>query len=241
MVEMAQREAVFSVEEAHSMSRPPDLLLEERLWAQGYRRIAGLDEVGRGAWAGPVVAAAVILPPNRPGLLQELAGVRDSKLLTPQQREAWYPRIGACALDYAVGWASAREIDEQGIAPATRLAMARALHSLSLAPDYLVIDALRLGDIPIPQHATPKADRLHLSVSAASIIAKVHRDHWMADLNERLPGYGFARHKGYGTASHLAALRELGASAEHRMSFGPLKLLIAGLLADPAKEPEGHD
>jgi ribonuclease HII len=211
------------------MSHPPDLSLEQRLWAQGYRRIAGLDEVGRGAWAGPVVAAAVILPPDRPSLLEDLTGVCDSKLLTPKQRESCYPRITASALAFAVGSASVEEIDQQGIVPATRLAMARALRILPLVPDYLLIDAVCLADVPIPQFATPKADMLHLSVSAASIIAKVHRDHWMAAMDGQFPGYGFGQHKGYGTAAHLAALRQLGASAQHRLSFGPLRLLAAGL------------
>jgi ribonuclease HII len=214
------------------MSHPPDLSLEQRLWAQGYRRIAGLDEVGRGAWAGPVVAAAVILPTDRPGLLEDLAGVCDSKLLTPKQRESCYPRITACALAFAIGSASAEEIDQQGIVPATRLAMSRALCTLPLVPDYLLIDAVRLADVPIPQYAAPKADMLHLSVSAASIIAKVHRDHWMAALDEQFPGYGFGQHKGYGTAAHLAALRQSGASAQHRLSFAPLRLLAAGQVED---------
>lgn len=224
------------------MSQPPDLILEARLWAQGYRRIAGLDEVGRGAWAGPVVAAAVILPPDQPSLLGELAGVRDSKLLTPQRRETLYPQIAACALAYAVGSASAQEIDQEGIVPATRLAMMRALSSLRLSPDYLIVDAVRLAGVDLPQQATPKADLLHLSVSAASIIAKVYRDHWMVELDEEFPGYGMDRHKGYGTTAHLAALQQCGPCQQHRMSFAPLRRLASGRpVEDPAREPGGDD
>jgi ribonuclease HII len=216
------------------MSHPPDLSLEERLWAQDYRRVAGLDEVGRGAWAGPVVAAAVILPPDRPGLIQDLAGVRDSKLLSPRQRQACYAQITACAIAYALGSASAEEIDQQGIVFATRLAMMRAVRALPLVPDYLLIDALRLTEIATPQFSTPKADLLHLSVSAASIVAKVRRDGWMVTLDGQFPGYGFAKHKGYGTVRHLAALHQLGASMQHRMSFAPLQALAAGAATSDA-------
>jgi len=209
------------------MSHQPDLALEEGLWARGYCYIAGLDEVGRGAWAGPVVAAAVILPHDQPSLIRDLAGVRDSKLLSPRQREDCYDRIVACASAYAVGSASAREIDQVGIVAATRVAMTRAVRALARPPDYLVIDALRITDLAVPQYAAPKADRLHLSVSAASIIAKVERDHWMVELDRQFPGYGLSRHKGYGTAAHLASLTMLGASAEHRMSFAPLRAMGA--------------
>jgi len=201
----------------------PGLAEERRLWAQGYMRIAGLDEAGRGAWAGPVVAGAVILPPALPELAQLLAPVRDSKLLTPHRREICYDLITAHALAYGAGFVSAEEIDRIGILPATRQAMCLALESLSASPDYLLIDALRLPQVSLPQMGIIKGDRDHLSIAAASIVAKVTRDRWMRALDERLPGYGLSRHKGYGTREHLAALRALGPSAEHRHTFAPIR------------------
>ena len=207
------------------MSDQPTLAMEQGLWARSYARVAGIDEAGRGAWAGPVVAAAVILPPGRDDLPRLLAPVRDSKLLRPRVREVCYDLIAANALAWAVGSATSGEIDRLGIMPATRLAMCRAVGALPLPPDYLLIDAVRLGELPIPQAARPKADLLFLSVSAASIVAKVSRDRWMADLCGRDGDYGFARHKGYGTRDHLDALRRLGPACHHRMSFAPLRTL----------------
>lgn len=205
------------------MSHPPDLAEERGLWAQGTMRVAGLDEAGRGAWAGPVVAAAVILPPGLSDLAQLLAPVRDSKLLTPRRRELCYDLITTHALAYGAGFVSAEEIDRIGILPATRQAMLLALESLPVPPDFLLIDALRLPQAPLPQRAFIKGDRDHLSIAAASIVAKVTRDRWMRALDERLPGYGLSRHKGYGTPEHLAALRALGPSAEHRHTFAPVR------------------
>lgn len=189
---------------------------------QGYALVAGIDEAGRGAWAGPVVAAAMILPGNatrKPAL----RGVRDSKLLTPLQREALFDRIQDAALAVGVGMASHNEIDDIGIVPATRLAMRRAVEALAAAPDALLIDALRLPDVPLPQRVLFHADTLCLSVAAASIVAKVTRDRLMADLDAQFPGYGFARHKGYGTQLHRHALTQLGPSAIHRISFRPVQ------------------
>ncbi len=207
------------------MSRQPDLAQECALWQQGYERIAGLDEAGRGAWAGPVVAAAVILPARRPDLAELLAPVRDSKLLTPSRRATCYDLIIAHAVDHGVGMVCAEEIDRLGIVPATREAMRRALAALSAPPDYLLIDALSLPESPCPQRAIIKGDRDHLSIAAASIIAKVTRDRWMASLDAAWPGYGLARHKGYGTRAHLEALRARGSTPQHRHTFAPIRAL----------------
>lgn len=207
------------------MSDQPTLSMEQALWARSFARVAGIDEAGRGAWAGPVVAAAVILPPGQSDIVDLLAHVRDSKQLTPRAREACYDVIAAHALAYAVGSATCGEIDRRGILPATRLAMRRAVEGLALPPDYLLIDAVRLGDLPIPQDSRPKADRTILSVAAASIVAKVSRDRWMASLDEQNGGYGFAQHKGYGTRAHQQALLCLGPTCHHRASFAPLRTL----------------
>jgi len=203
----------------------PSLDYETPRWAAGYRRVAGLDEVGRGAWAGPVVAAAVVLPPGDCPLLERLRGVRDSKQLTPKQREALSLVIRDCAVAVGVGAVPPDEIDLLGIVPATRRAMALALAAISPPADYLLIDHLRLVEVSLPQYSLPKGDALVLSIAAASIVAKVSRDQMMIELDERLPGYGFARHKGYGTAEHQAALAALGPSPAHRLSFEPLRIL----------------
>ncbi len=203
----------------------PTLEAEMRFWTQELRRVAGLDEAGRGAWAGPVVAAAVILPfGDQVGNMLE--GVRDSKQLLPEVRERLALRIFEVALAVGVGHSEQDEIDTLGIVPATRLAMQRALAALSIAPDALVIDALRLPDVRLPQDAFPHADARSLSVAAASIIAKVSRDRWMADVAEvQFPGYGFAQHKGYGTRQHREALTRLGVCPLHRLTFQPVASL----------------
>jgi len=192
---------------------------------EGYLRVAGLDEAGRGAWAGPVVAAAVVLPPNRGDLKQVLGGVDDSKQLTAKQREALFPLICGTALAVGVGTASARFIDTAGIVPATRRAMSIALRDLGLCPDWLLIDALGLPRAQQAQRSVIRGDALVLSIAAASIVAKVSRDRLMVALDARLPGYGFATHKGYGTRAHRAALERLGPCQAHRMSFAPLRNL----------------
>ena len=193
------------------------------LWAKGYRCVAGLDEAGRGAWAGPVVAAAVILPPDHLQLAEQLHGVRDSKVLTAARRERLLDAITANAVTWAVGVLSSAEIDRLGIVPATRLAMARAVAALSPVASYLLIDYLALPDVALPQYHLPKGDAKVLSIAAASIVAKVHRDRMMVDLDASYPGYGFARHKGYGTAQHRTALATLGPCPIHRLSFAPLR------------------
>jgi len=206
--------------EAHIL---PDLHEEVVLRAAGYTRVAGVDEAGRGAWGGPVCAAAVVLPLDQPDRIDLLDGVRDSKQLSPARREALLPLVLEVAETVGVGWAAPTEVDEQGIVPATRLAMARAVSRLDGRVDALLVDYVRLPDLDLPQRALPKADAHCLSVAAASIVAKVNRDRWMVALDRDFPGYGFARHKGYGTRQHREALARLGPSPIHRMSWRPLR------------------
>ena len=214
---------------AVSPSATPDMRQERALMRQGHALVAGVDEAGRGAWAGPVVAAAVILPRNAMRLAV-LHGVRDSKLLTPHRRTALFDEIYQAAWAVGVGMASHAEIDNLGIVPATRQAMQRAIELLNITPQALVIDAVKL-DVPLPQRVMFHADTLCLSVAAASIIAKVTRDRLMTELDAQYPGYGFAQHKGYGTRQHQRALAELGPSAIHRMTFEPVKAI------DPHLQP----
>lgn len=209
------------------MAARPDLTLEFRLREQGFVHVAGLDEAGRGAWAGPVVAGAVILPLDRFDLAYALEGVADSKQLTPEEREAMLPRILDVAIAASVGHASHTEIDQLGIVPATRLAMRRALEALAVAPDALLSDALALPEIHLPCTAIVKGDQRSLSIAAASILAKVTRDQVMIDLDSTFPQYGFAEHKGYGTSLHHQSLLRFGPTDLHRMSFAPLQAILA--------------
>lgn len=183
--------------------------------------MAGIDEAGRGAWAGPVVAAAAILDLAKVANLRKV-GVRDSKQLPPHRREACFPIIQESCLAWGVGLADAAEIDALGIVSATRLAMRRAIGALSPLPDALIIDALRLPDTALPQRAFPFADSISLSVAAASILAKVTRDRMMVELEAAFPGYGFDRHKGYGTQAHRIALGRMGTCEAHRKTFKPI-------------------
>jgi ribonuclease HII len=201
--------------------------LETELWQAGYRLVAGADEVGRGAWAGPVVAAAVILPPDPARLAPLLGSVDDSKKLTPRMRERLFATIQACALAVGVGNASAAEIDALGIAPANRLALRRAVEALALRSDFLLLDFLTLPDLPLAQRGVPHGDACSLTIAAASIIAKVTRDAWMVEQDGLYPGYGFTRHKGYGTAAHQVALDQRGPCPLHRRSFAPVAAAVA--------------
>ena len=196
----------------------PDLSFEQALWAAGVSRVAGIDEAGRGPLAGPVAVAVVVLPAEA-GLAERLAGVRDSKQMTPAGRQAACPRIQAAALGAAVAFAEAVEIDELGILPATRLAAWRALQTLELTPEHLLLDYLFLPEVDLPQTALIKGDRRSLSIAAASVLAKTARDARLVALDEEYPGYGFARHKGYGTLAHRTALQRLGPCPQHRRSF----------------------
>ncbi len=197
----------------------PNLEFEQPLWQAGARLVAGLDEAGRGALAGPVFAAAVILPPEPERMLQALAGARDSKQLSAKAREELAGRIKKECAALGLGWAEAEEIDRVGIARASRLAFCRALEGLLLAPEHLLLDYFRLPEILLPQIALVKGDQRSLSIACASILAKTARDERMRIEDERFPGYGFARNKGYGTLIHRRALAELGACALHRKSF----------------------
>ena len=196
----------------------PDLSFELILWQAGFFRVAGIDEAGRGALAGPVAAAAVILPQKESsaGLFK---GVRDSKQMTPQEREISREKIVQYAEGWGVGLASSEEIDQMGILPATRLAAWRALENIPISPDHVLLDYLFLPDVSVPQTALIKGDCRSLSIAAASILAKTSRDAVMRELELTYPGYGFATHKGYGTQTHRETLRRLGPCPIHRFSF----------------------
>jgi len=211
--------------------RVPDLALEFALQNDGIAIIAGIDEAGRGAWAGPVVAAAVVLPLERSDLKSLLDGVRDSKLLSARQRSHWAGIIREIASAIGVGQATAEEVDTLGLIPATRSAMTRAIHELDPSPDHLLIDHILLPETALPQTALPRGDAIVLSIAAASIIAKVTRDNIMIELGECYPGYGFPQHKGYGTRVHQEALAELGPSPVHRRSFTPIAALLSKTMA----------
>lgn len=199
--------------------RKPSLAEEKALRAGGYRLIAGVDEVGRGALMGPVVAAAVIMPDNIRSRWK--SRVRDSKQLSPQARESLFPYIRETAVTVGTGSIANDVIDSIGIARATCLAMIDAIKQLSPPPEYLLIDFVKL-DLPIPQKGIIDGDSLVFSIACASIIAKVTRDHMVVEMDRDYPGYGFAAHKGYGTKGHLACLREKGPCPLHRRSFQPV-------------------
>jgi ribonuclease HII len=196
----------------------PDLSFELILWQAGLMTVAGIDEAGRGALAGPVAAAAVILPPKI-NIVEVLKGVRDSKQMTPNERQSARKLILQYAVSWGVGYAAAEEIDQVGIVPATRLAAWRALESLSLPPAHLLLDYLFLPDVSLPQTALIKGDCRSLSIAAASILAKTSRDALLRELDLTYPGYGFAAHKGYGTQAHRDALQRLGPCPAHRLTY----------------------
>ncbi len=201
----------------------PTLRYERKLWREGLAYIAGADEAGRGALAGPVYAAAVILPSS---IERQLKGVRDSKQMKAAEREALAPRICQLALAWAVASASVEEIDEINILQASHLATRRALEALSLPPQHLLLDAVRLTAVDLPQTPLVSGDARCLSISAASVLAKTARDAEMRRLHEQFPQYGFAEHKGYATAAHRAAIAAHGACAHHRQSFSPMKVPV---------------
>lgn len=183
--------------------------------------IVGIDEAGRGAWAGPVVAALCRLDPNRP-----IAGLMDSKRLSERRREQLYAEIEAAALSVGIGFASSLEIDSLGILPATFLAMRRALESSGLSPDLAQVDGPLDPGLGCPTQTIVRGDSLIPAISAASIIAKVTRDRWMREQALAFPDYGFERHKGYGTTLHQRALAQQGICALHRRSFAPVSALL---------------
>ena len=194
---------------------------ESALYGEGYHRIAGFDEAGRGALAGPVVAAAVILPekPDFPWIPM----VRDSKLLTGKMRERIFNSMRDSGIETGIGIVPPQVIDSINILNATKKAMLSALQDLARQPDYLLIDALILPGLSIRQKGIIKGDRKVLSIACASIVAKVTRDHIMLELELTFPQYGFGRHKGYGTAHHLNCLRRSGACPSHRLTFAPVR------------------
>jgi len=221
------------MKQTHKQKNTPTLVEEMALFEQGYSFIAGLDEAGRGCLAGPVVAAAVILP-LADDTAQRFMGVNDSKQLTYLARECFYDLIMQHAVSVGVGIGSAELIDERNILQATKYAMRSALTQLSPAPHALLLDALRLSDVTLPQRDIIKGDARSLSIAAASIIAKVTRDRLMLKLHEEYPAYGFDQHKGYGTTAHLAALRKHGATSHHRRSFAPVSELFSLFPPEPS-------
>ncbi len=199
--------------------RKPTLLeFEEIALRRGYCRVAGIDEAGRGALAGPVVAAAVVLPP---GLA--IPGVNDSKMLTPARRDELFIVIMECALAVGIGYGGHLLIDRINILQATLEAMKGAVQKLSPPPGFLLIDGISKVPLPIPQQTIKKGDSASLSIAASSIIAKVTRDRLMTDYEDQFPGYGFSAHKGYGCASHMAAIARIGPCEIHRKTFRGVK------------------
>jgi ribonuclease HII len=203
------------------VSEPPNLNEENGLSAKGYRLIAGVDEAGRGALAGPVVAAAVILPqyPDFPWL----KSVRDSKEVPPAKRESLFDLIKQEAVAVGVGIIAPQTIDVIGILNATKIAMCYAVTQLSYPPDFLLVDYLRLPQLRTTQKPIVRGDKLCISIACASIIAKVTRDRIMVELDQLHPGYGLAHHKGYGTKLHVSCLQQHGPSPIHRHSFTPVR------------------
>jgi len=203
------------------VSEPPTLNEENGLSARGYRLIAGIDEAGRGALAGPVVAAAVILPQS--ANFPWLKSVRDSKEVPPARREFLFDLIKQEATAVSVGIIAPQTIDVIGILNATKIAMCHAVEQLAYPPDFLLIDYLHLPQLRISQKPIVRGDKLCLSIACASIIAKVTRDHIMVELDQLHPGYGLAHHKGYGTKYHITCLHQQGPSPIHRHSFAPVR------------------
>jgi ribonuclease HII len=202
----------------------PSFVEERRLRAQGYRHIAGIDEVGRGALAGPVMAAAVILPPRVKAPWVGL--VRDSKQLTPPKRELLYDCIYKIAVAIGIGSVDCQAVDRLGIVRATEMSMQRAIDQLSPSAEFLLIDFMSLPEVKLPQKGVVDGDSRCFSIACASIIAKVTRDRLMTELDVVYPGYLLAQHKGYGTGEHLACLRRFGPSPIHRRTFQPVRDII---------------
>ncbi|MFM8410443.1 MAG: ribonuclease HII [Alphaproteobacteria bacterium] len=204
------------------------LFTERALWEAGVELVAGVDEVGMGPLAGPVVAAAVVLPRG-----VDLDGIRDSKLLTAKRRGELEAEIRGAALGIGIGVVEHEEVDRLNVYQAGLEAMARAIAGLPVVPEHLLVDARRVPGCEIRQTCVAGGDRKVYSIAVASIVAKVHRDRVMAEMDDRYPGYGFARHAGYATAAHLRALRDLGPCAIHRRSFAPVRAAL-GLPDVPA-------
>jgi ribonuclease HII len=202
---------------------------ERQHWCQGITRLAGVDEAGRGPLAGPVVAGAVLMPPDYAesefdGIFSRLT---DSKKLTEKRREEFFSLLNeSTSVEIGVGISTVEEIDEINILRATHLAMARAVDAIKPSPEYVLVDGLPVKGLSCQSTAIVKGDSKSLLIAAASVIAKVTRDYMMLELDEQYPGYGFARHKGYGTKIHMAALKSIGASPVHRKSFAPVREVL---------------
>jgi ribonuclease HII len=194
---------------------------EKQFWQDGYRFIAGVDEAGRGPLAGPVVAAAVILPQNF-----DVTGLNDSKQVTAEERDRLRLRIEQFAIGVGVGIVDVQYIDQHNILQATFHAMRIAISQLPVQPDKLLLDAVKLPKVAIPQHSLIKGDSLSHSIAAASIIAKTTRDQWMMEIHKKYPQYGFDQHMGYGVPAHLEMLKKYGASPIHRRSFSPVRAVL---------------
>lgn len=201
----------------------PDLSFENVLWERGFRFIAGIDEAGRGALAGPVAAGAVVFPQKSLDLYEKLEGVQDSKVMTPDDRAFWAVEIKASAAAWGVGFATCTEIDQIGILPATYLAASRALAKLKCPIEHLLLDFISLPNVEIPQTSLVKGDARALSIAAASILAKTTRDALLIDMDGEYPGYYFAQNKGYATEAHRQAIADLGPCDQHRRTFSPIK------------------
>ncbi len=208
----------------------PTLQFENEAWQRGCLSVAGVDEAGRGALAGPLCAAAVILPHDQPDLEKTLFGVRDSKQLSYIEREQWSLKIQEVAIDHAVAWVQIEEIDKLGMTRAGRLAFERAVAGLKEPPSQLLLDFFKLQRLCIPQLSLVKGDQRSLSIACASILAKQARDQLMIELGATYPNYHFDQNKGYGTAQHLKTIEELGLCPLHRVSF--TEHLLQGKLFD---------
>jgi ribonuclease HII len=214
---MATKKKISRRKKLPSHKIKPNMREEKRLASEGLQLVAGVDEVGRGCFAGPVVASAVILPCScRHGWMKE---VRDSKFLTPEKRDYLYARIIKVAVAYATGMVEAQAIDHYGIAAAARLAMKEAVEKLSPRADSLLIDHFTLPEVALPQWGIANGDTLCCSIACASIVAKVERDRLMCEMDRVYPGYHFSQHKGYGTKEHRACIERLGLSIIHRRTF----------------------
>ena len=198
------------------------LFYEKKLYKEGYHLICGTDEAGRGPLVGPVVAAAVILPENF-----ELEGLNDSKQLSEKKREKFFPIIKEKAIAYGIGIVDAKTIDEINIYEASRLAMKKAISEMKIEPDYVLTDAMPILDYPIPVKPIIHGDALSLSIAAASVLAKVTRDHILYELDKKYPEYELKNHKGYPTKRHLELLRKYGPTKEYRFTYKPVRDLIS--------------
>lgn len=198
--------------------RKPNLKLEKELQHEGHLIVAGVDEAGRGSWAGPVVAAAVVLP-----FLNRYYNINDSKKLTAKQREKILNKILEIAAAIGIGIVENNELDSMGVGQATYLAMRRAVNNLSISPSFVLVDGFKVGFSEIPSRGILDGDSKSVSIAAASIVAKVARDRLMDEIHQVVPEYGFNTNKGYGTAFHQSQIKKVGISKWHRISFRPIK------------------